>query len=137
MAVEATTSILIGPSIAIGLLLGIIELIFLAKDEAGMHWLKHGLHAIPVMLVFTFIAMNIEWALSLVGITGNFWYDLGARVAIGLVAMIKIKAAASITGKGGVGESFIHTLIIGILVMASPYIWEYLLANMIGQYIPF
>ena len=137
MAAEEAVQLIIGPSIAIGLILGVVELIFLSKDEAGMHWLKHGLHAIPAMLVFTFIAMNISWALHLIGVADNFWIDLGARVVIGLIAMIKIKAAASITGKGGVGESFIHTLIIGILIMVSPYIWEYLLADLIGKYIPF
>lgn len=133
----ATPQLIIGGSIAIGLILGIIELVMLAKDESGLHWLGHGLHAIPIMILFTFIAMNIGWALSLFGIAGNFMIDLGARVGIGLIAMIKVKAAASITGKGGVGEGFIHVLVIGILMMASPYIWQYALAGLIGQYIPF
>ncbi|MCF7866259.1 hypothetical protein K9L67_02970 [Candidatus Woesearchaeota archaeon] len=138
MAVEqAAAELIIGPSLALGIILGFVELVFLSKDEAGMHWLKHGLHAIPAMLIFTFIAMNISWALHIIGVADNFWIDLGARALIGIIAMVKIKAAASITGKGGVGESFIHTLIIGVLIIASPYIWEYMLADMIGHYIPF
>jgi len=138
MAVQAAApAFIIAPSIAIGIILGIIEVVLLAKDESGMHWLGHGLHAIPVMIIFTFIAMNITYALSLVGVSDNFMIDLGARVAIGLIAMIKVKAAASITGKGGIGESLIHVLLIGILMMASPYIWQYFLQGLIGQYMPF
>lgn len=138
MAVQvAAPEYYIGASILMGIVLGFIELVFLSKDEAGMHWLKHGLHAIPTMIIFTAIAMNIGYVLHLIGIAENFWYDLGARVVIGIIAMIKVKAAASITGKGGVGESFIHVLIIGVLIMASPYIWQYALQGLIGKYLPF
>lgn len=129
--------LMILPAILFGLILGVIELIFLAKDEAGMHWLSHGLHAIPVMIIFTLIAFNIGFVLSLVGMAETFMIDLGARVVIGIVAMVKIKAAASITGKGGVGESWAHVLIIGVLMMAGPYIWEYGLKGILGPYLPF
>ena len=47
------------PVIVLGLLLGILELIFVHQDEAGMGWMKHGLHAIPTMFVFIFISMKI------------------------------------------------------------------------------
>ena len=129
--------LLIGASILMTLILSIIELGFVHADEAGMRWLTHGLHTIPFMLIFTFIAMNITWALALIGIADNFMIDLGARVVIGVIAMIKIGVAASITGNGGVGEKKIHILIIGLLVMASPYVWQYVLAGLIGQFIPF
>jgi hypothetical protein len=82
------TNFVIIPAIAFGFIVGLIELIFLAKDEAGMHWLKHGLHAIPVMIIFTFVAFNISWALSLFKIQDNLMIDIGARVVIGIIAMI-------------------------------------------------
>ncbi|PIN81499.1 hypothetical protein COV13_00980 [Candidatus Woesearchaeota archaeon CG10_big_fil_rev_8_21_14_0_10_32_9] len=129
--------LLIGASILMTLILSIIELGFVHADEAGMRWLTHGIHTIPFMFIFTFVAMNITWALSLIGMTDNFMIDLGARVVIGIIAMIKIGAAASITGNGGVGEKKFHILIIGILVMASPYVWIYLLDGLIGQFMPF
>jgi hypothetical protein len=124
------------PAIAFGLILGLIELIFLAKDESGMHWLTHGLHAIPIMIVFTFVAFNITWALSLFKVQDNLTIDIIARVVIGLLAMAKVKAAASITGRGGVGESWTHTLIIGILMMGGPFIWQYALAAPIKTILP-
>lgn len=129
--------LLIGASILMALILSIIELAFVHADESGMRWLTHGLHTIPFMFIFTFIAMNIGWALSLIGMHENFLIDLGARVVIGIIAMIKIGAAASITGQGGVGEKKFHILIIGVLVMASPYIWQYVLDGLIGKYMPF
>ena len=125
------------PALVYGLILGVIELIFLAKDEAGMHWFKHGLHALPTMIIFTFVAFNITWALNLIGVADNFTIDLAARIGIGLIAMIKTKAAASITGRGGVGESWTHVLIIGVLMMKGPYIWEFGLKEMLSPYLPF
>lgn len=125
------------PPIIFGLLLGILELYFLSIDERGMHWFQHGLHALPVMLVFTFVSFNVGWVFNIIGIGGNFTWYLIARVVIGLIAMIKIKAAASITGKGGVGESWTHVLIIVVLLMTGPYIWEYVLEGIIGHYLPF
>lgn len=128
---------LVVPPLIFGILLGFLELYFLSIDERGMHWFQHGLHALPVMFVFTFISFNISWVFGLINFEDNFLIDLGARVAIGLIAMIKIKAAASITGKGGVGESWTHVFIIVVLLVTGPYIWEYLLDGLAVAYIPF
>ena len=129
---------LIIPPIVFGLLLGLLELYFLSKDERGMHWFQHGMHAMPVMFLFVFLSFNITWALSFIpGVADNFAIYLAARVGIGLIAMIKIKAAASITGKGGVGESWAHVFIIAGLLVAGPYIWELALADLVGPHLPF
>lgn len=124
------------PAIVFGLIVGLVELAFLSKDEAGMHWLTHGLHAIPIMILFTFVAFNITWVLSLFKIQDNLMIDIGARVLIGIIAMVKVKAAASITGRGGVGESWTHVFIIGILMMGGPFIWDYLLKAPIQKMVP-
>ncbi|MFW6310915.1 MAG: hypothetical protein ACOC1K_01640, partial [Nanoarchaeota archaeon] len=68
--------------------------------------------------------------------TDNAMIDLGARAVIGLIAMVKIKAAASITGKGGVGESWTHVLIIVALLIAGPYLWDLVLADLVSPHIP-
>jgi len=121
------TDFVILPVLIMGVILAIIELIFVHQDEAGMGWLKHGLHAIPTMFIFLFIAMNIGWALGLVGMKETLWIDIGVRVVIGILAMAKISAAAAVAGK--VGEKLPHTIIIGVLVMASPFIWEIVACN--------
>ena len=128
--------LLIMPAIVFGLLLGILELYFLSVDERGMHWFQHGMHALPVMMIFVFISFNVGFIFELIGMDGNFVLYLGARILIGIIAMVKIKAAASITGKGGVGESWTHVLIIVALLMAGPYIWEYLLADLVMPILP-
>ena len=131
------TQFIIGPAIVMAIILSIIEIGFVHADEVGLKWLTHALHTIPFMFVFTFIAMNIHWALGLIGVAENLYIDIGARVVIGIVAMVKIAAAASVTGDGKIGESKFHILIIGLLVMASPYIWVYALDPVVGKFIPF
>jgi hypothetical protein len=115
------------PVLVIGLVLGLIELIFVHQDEAGMGWLKHGLHALPTMFIFIFISMNIGWVLGFFKMDENLWLDIGIRVVVGIIAMAKISAAAAVAGK--VGEKLPHTIVIGVLVMASPFIWEIIACN--------
>jgi hypothetical protein len=110
------------PVIIIGVILGILELIFVHEDEAGMGWLTHGLHAIPIMFLFIFIAMNLPYVESLIGLEDNMWVTVGLRVLIGIIAAFKIKAAAAVAGR--VGENWPHVLIIATLVVVSPFLWE-------------
>ncbi len=119
--------IVIIPVVVIGLVLAILELVFVHQDETGMGWMKHGLHAIPTMFIFIFISMNIPLVLELVGWKDNMWINIGIRVVIGIIAMIKIGAAAAVAGR--VGEKLPHTLIIGALIMVAPYLWEIFLCT--------
>ena len=114
--------IIIVPVLIIGVLLGILELVFVHEDEAGMGWLKHGLHAIPTMFVFIFISMNITWVDSLFGWKASIWITIGIRVLIGIIAAAKISAAAAVAGR--VGEKLPHTLTIAALIMVAPFALE-------------
>jgi hypothetical protein len=124
------TGIVIVPAIVIGLILAILELIFVHQDESGMGWMKHGFHAIPTMLIFVFISMNIPLVESWLKISNNIWIVIGIRVLIGIIAAVKISAAAAVAGR--VGEKLPHTLIIAALIIAAPFAWE-----MFGCAIPF
>ena len=124
------------------LIIGLVELFFVHSDEAamGMTWVAHGLHALPFTILFVFVSMNISFVLGLVNlaITESFIVVLGIRVVIAIIAMVKIAGAAAIApGVRGVGEKIPHTLIIGALVFAAPYVWDYALAGIIGPYLPF
>lgn len=121
MAIEG---LLIGPAILLGVIIGIVELFFLARDEPGM-WLSHGLHALPVTALFVFASMNVSFVLSLipVAIVENNMVDLGVRIAVGLLAAIKTGAAGALVPHTMVGESKFHLLLIGGLVVAAPYLW--------------
>lgn len=133
MALEATLQL--GGAVVMGLIIGLIELFFVHADERGLGWLSHGLHALPVTIIFVFIAMNAPYVLGLIDLASNTWVVIGVQVIIAIIAMIKIGSAAAITGK--VGEKKSHILIIGILVGTSPYIWQYGLEPVLGPLIPF
>jgi hypothetical protein len=114
--------IVIVPVIVLGLALAILELIFVHQDESGMGWLKHGIHAVPTMLIFIFISMNIPYVESLLKWKASIWITIGIRVLIGIIAAAKISAAAAVAGR--VGEKLPHTLIIAGLIMVAPFAWE-------------
>lgn len=116
-------------ALVMGAVIGLIELFFVHADERGLGWLSHGLHALPVAMMFTFFAMNVDFFLHLVGINlqaTSIYIEAGVRVVLGLVAAFKVKSAAAvIQGHNAVGEKLGHALIIGALIAASPYIWAY------------
>jgi hypothetical protein len=122
MAAATTTALIIFPAILFGIIIAFIEMIFVHSDEIGMGWFMHGLHAFPFAILFTFISMNVSWALTFIpGIKENIWIDLGIRAVIAILAMLKISAAAAIAGR--VGERFYHTLAIGGIIFIAPYVW--------------
>ena len=133
MVQVAGIELLILPALALGTVLSLVELYFIHGDEIGLHWLSHGLHALPFMYGAVLITMNTEQALSLVGLGNSLMYVLGAQILVGIIALFKIKVAVSIAGQGKIGESFIHLLIIAALIVAAPYIWEYALADVLGD----
>ena len=130
-------SLVILPAVLLGLAISFVELIFVHQDERGMGWLAHGLHAVPVTMVFTFITMNVPFVFSMLPTTMTWasWMEHVIIIIVGLVAMGKVLAAAAIAGK--VGEKKFHVLIIGVLIIAAPYAWKYFLAAMIGPMLPF
>ena len=131
MAAEAQTLIIL-PALIIGVIIGLIEMIFVHSDEIGMGWFMHGLHAFPFTLIFVFINMNVGFVLGLSfmpSILETWWIDLIIRSIIAVIAMLKISAAAAIAGR--VGERFYHTLIIGALILVAPYVWMF-----IGPFVP-
>ena len=113
------------PALIMGAIIGLVELIFVHSDEIGMNWFMHGLHALPFTMIFTFINMNVSFALSFLpmSLPGGFVGELIVRGVITIIAMLKIQTAAAIAGK--VGERFHHTLMIGVLIFAAPYVWQF------------
>ncbi len=122
----ALEGIVIAPALLMGIIIGFVEIIFVHADEAGMGWFMHSAHALPFTIAFVFVSMNISFVLGLlnIAITQNMWVDLGIRVVIGIIAMVKIAGAAAIVGK--IGEKWYHTFIIGALIVAAPYIWNFI-----------
>ncbi|HII30158.1 hypothetical protein COT48_04600 [Candidatus Woesearchaeota archaeon CG08_land_8_20_14_0_20_47_9] len=135
MAVEAVAApvFVIIPALVMGGIIGLVELFFVHADESGLGWLGHGLHALPVTMLFVFISMNIEYVFRLLNlhITASFWVQMIVRILIGIIAMLKITGAASIAPHTRIGERKVHVLIVGALVIIAPYLWDYVLVNML------
>ena len=133
------------PIIPMTLILGIIQLIFVHKDESfrGSHAITHSIHILFVMPVFLFAIFNTEYFLELTGLINsgiplisNIW---AVRVAIGLVFGIKSYIISRVlkTGGGGTGmhEGFIHVLLMMVLVTFSPLLWGWF-GPVITPYLP-
>ena len=119
----ALEGIVLFPALIVGVVIGLVEVFFVHADEAGMGWFMHAMHALPFTMFFVFASMNISFVLGLLnlGITENIWVDLGIRIVVGIIAMIKIAGAAAIVGR--IGEKWYHTIIIGVLIILAPYAW--------------
>jgi len=128
--------LIIGGAIVMGILIGLVEMFLLARDEPGM-WFKHALHAIPIMAIFVFASMNVEFVVGFlpIAISPGGAVDWGIRIVIGLLAAMKTGAAAALVPGTSVGESKFHLLIIGALVVVAPLIWPFL-EPMIGPFLP-
>ncbi len=120
----AESGLVIVPALFFGLILSIVELMFVHADERGMGWLGHGLHAVPATIMFTFATMNVPFVLSYLNQTMKITWqiEMGVIAFVAIVAMLKVSAAAAIVGR--VGEKFPHTLMIGALMFAAPYAWK-------------
>lgn len=125
--------IVILPSIAMGLIIGIYEALVVHRDvTVPTHRMSHAMHALILSVVFVFASMNAEFVYSVIPqiskipLLGNVIFF---RVAVGLIAAIKIHAASlaiksTVGGAGrGMGETWLHSFLVGILVAVAPYLY--------------
>lgn len=123
------------PALYLGLVIGLYEAILVHRDvSVPAHRFGHMFHALIFAVVAVFATMNVDFVLDLIPalasipLIGN---ALVFRIAIGLIAMIKmhaISAAAPGMAGGSVGlkEKWSHSFIIAALIVAAAYIWPYL-----------
>lgn len=124
---------LIKPAIFIGLVLAVYEIWLVHIDEHSFRgWFGHALHAVPIIIIFTFISMNLHYVLSALNIGLPFGRagEMTARVVLAVIVAVQVVAKSALFGgvRGagrmrGTHETAIHGLIVGILIAASPYIW--------------
>jgi hypothetical protein len=118
----------IGPAVLMGLLIGIYEAQLVHNDEGHIKGsMKHAMHTIPVTFIFVFIAMNVDYVVSLLPNYAFFksaYFPHILRAVVGLVALGKIYGAGAIAGNvKGMHEKIGHVLIVVALIVATPYIF--------------
>ena len=123
------------PAIVLGLIIGIYEAILVHRDvKVPTHRLGHMLHALILAVVAVFITMNTDWFVTITNLKGLGWYTTPIVIQglVGIIMMIKIhgtsRAIKSTVGGGsvGLGETWVHALIVGIACVAAPYVWPFL-----------
>ena len=128
--------LMITPPLILGAVIGLYELILVHRDEnfRGSHWLSHGLHSVFWAMLAVFATMNAEFVytnltfLQSIPFISNI---LVFQIFIGLLTIIKVHSASAVVkttvgSSKGLKETWAHSLVIGVLVVLSPYIWPFI-----------
>lgn len=129
MAEPVAPIMIIGPSIALGIIIGAYEAIVIHRDvSVPTHRFGHMIHAFILSVIFVFCSMNAQFVLDLIPAIASIpilGTAIGLQIAIGLIAAIKIHGVSQAikTGGGGagLGETWFHSILIGALIIAAPY----------------
>lgn len=121
------------PAVVLGAIIGIYEIMLLHRDvRVPTHRFGHGVHALVFAIIATLASFNVEWMLANLAFLQNIAFlgiPLVLQAVIGIIVAIKIhgvSAAIKTTVGGtsvGLRETWFHSLLIGALVVAAPYIW--------------
>lgn len=144
MADPAAPALIIGPAIALGLIIGIYEAMVIHRDvTVPAHRFGHMVHAFLLSILFTFCTMNTQFvlemipALQTIPIIGTV---LGAQIAIGLIAAVKIhtvsRAVKTHMAGAGLGETWFHSILVGGLIVAAPYVYP-VVSHLIPDWLKF
>ena len=137
MAEAAQPALILLPSIILGAIIGFYEIIIIHRDvTVKLHRFSHGIHALVLSILFVFASMNVDFVFGLIPALKSIpiiGMPLVFRLIIGLLAAIKIhgvsRAIKSSGGGGGgpgLGETWIHSILIGGLMIAAPYVYPFI-----------
>ena len=123
--------------IIMGVIAGIIDIGFMVKDLSGdaKSTIGHGVGAMTYLIAFSFIAFNIELATNSGYLPKFFQNQIAVLIILALItaAVVHAKSAVFAKSRGpGTHETWIHSIILVILVATSPFIWP-----LIKGYLPF
>ena len=119
--------IAIFPVLVWGILIALLEMFFLHQD-IHRRWFIDSLHVFPFTLLFVFVNINAA------AFVDYFVWDLPfpihyVYIFVGLVAFIKNFGAVTfgmLREKIHFARVFFHTIIIALLIIAAPYIWNFI-----------
>ena len=113
-----------------GAIIGIIDIAFMISDLSGdaKSTIAHGLSSMIYIIALTFAALNIDFIVGL-GLPSILSNQMIMLVLLGLIAVIVVHAKSAVFSRArgpGTHERWAHSLVIGILVAATPYIWPFI-----------
>ena len=113
-----------------GAIIGIIDIAFMVSDLSGdaKSTVAHGLSSMIYIIALTFAALNIGFIVGL-GLPSFLSNQIIMLVLLGLLAVIVVHAKSAVFSRArgpGTHERWAHSLVIGILVAATPYIWPFI-----------
>ncbi|MBI4141707.1 hypothetical protein HY484_02165 [Candidatus Woesearchaeota archaeon] len=132
---EPTTSLLIVPPLVFGAVIGLYEILLIHRDvTVPTHRFGHGLHALVFAIIATFCTMNVSFVFGLfpqLKTIPVLSTPLAFQIAIGLITVAKIHGASaaikgSVPSSVGLKETWAHSILIGALVVAAPYVYPLL-----------
>jgi hypothetical protein len=123
--------------IVMGVLIGIVDIAFMIKDLSGdaKSTISHGLGAVGYLVGLSFIAFNIELATNSGFLPTLFQNQIAVLIILALVTAVIVHAKSAVFARSrgpGTHETWIHSIILGILVASSPFIWP-----LIKGFLPF
>ncbi len=128
-------ALMFGPPIALGIIIGIYEILIIHRDvTVPTHRFGHGTHALILAVLFTLATMNASFVLGLIPALKGIpliGTALGLQIALGLIAAVKIHGVSRVvrttgmTGRG-LAETWFHSLLVGGLIVAAPYIYPFI-----------
>lgn len=130
-----TEGLVLGPALALGILIGLYEVLIIHRDvTVGARKFGHATHAFLLSIAFTFCTMNTAFVLSIspplqnIPVLGT---QLGLNIALGVLAAVKIHGVSRATRTNvgttaGLAETWFHSLLIGGLIAAAPYIYPFI-----------
>ncbi len=129
MAEPVAPILIIGPSLALGIIIGAYEAIVIHRDvSVPTHRFGHMMHAFLLSILFVFCSMNAQYVLDLIPALASIpilGTAIGLQIAVGLIAAIKIHGVSRAIKSGsmgtGLGETWFHSILIGALIVAAPY----------------
>ncbi len=113
-----------------GAIVGIIDIIFMVTDLSGdaKSTIMHGLSSMIYVIALTFAALNIDFVVGL-GLPSFLSNQYIMLFLLGLIAMIVVHAKSAVFSRArgpGTHERWAHSLVIGVLVALSPFIWPFI-----------
>ncbi|MBT4175193.1 hypothetical protein HOC80_05290 [archaeon] len=130
MALDAGT-IMIMPTVVMTVIIGVGNIFMMIRDESGSasSTLGHGASALIGVGILTFISMNWAYFLDLINMSNSILgNEIVVRIAIVLVAALYVHIHSGVfKGARGQGmhETWIHSLVLGLLIAGAPYIWMF------------